>query len=123
MKTSRAHVVGLGSAKSGTGHWWSQRLTAIALIPLTVLFLFPFLEALKAADADAAAAVYQNPFNAIVAALFIATLFYHLKLGLQIVIEDYVHAPFWRMFAVISNTLFCVGVGFAGVAAVVAGLL
>ena len=90
FRTDRQRVDGLGSAKEGTGHFWTQRVTAIALLPLTLLFIFPFASALGT-DFEAARAVYASPFNAIVAILFIGTAFYHLQLGLQVVIEDYIH--------------------------------
>ena len=116
-RTDRSRVIGLGSAKEGVGHWWTQRLTSVALIPLTLLFLFPFANALGGSFEEVRA-VYQNPFNAIVAILFIGTAFHHLMYGLQVVIEDYVHHAAARTAALIANTLICWALGLSGVFAV-----
>jgi len=114
--TDRARAQGLGSAKEGVHHWWSQRVTAIALVPLGLLFVFPF--AMTVGEGyEAARAVYSNPFNAIVAGLFILTAFNHLRLGLQVVIEDYVHGPM-RTVTLLLNTFFCSAFALAGVFAV-----
>jgi succinate dehydrogenase / fumarate reductase, membrane anchor subunit len=115
--TDRARVNGLGSAKDGTGHWWSQRITAIAQVPLTLLFIFPFVQSLGDAHAEVLA-TYGNPFHAIVAILFILVTFYHLQQGLQVVIEDYVHGKAARTAALLANTLLTSAVGLTGVFAV-----
>ena len=116
-RTDRQRAVGLGSAKEGTGHWWSQRITSIALVPLMLLFLFPFARNLGA-DHATVLATYSNPFNAIVAILFILVAFHHLQQGLQVVIEDYVHEPALRTGSLLANTLLCYAVALAGVFAV-----
>ncbi len=116
-RTSRARVSGLGSAGQGTHHWWTQRITAVALLPLTVLFIVPFARALGG-EHDAVLALYAHPFHAIVAVLFIAVAFRHLALGLQVVVEDYVHGKAWRTGLLVGNTMFCVAFGLAGVFAV-----
>ena len=115
--TDRARVNGLGSAKDGTGHWWSQRITAVAQVPLTLLFIFPFVQSLGDAHAEVLA-TYGNPFHAIVAILFILVTFYHLQQGLQVVIEDYVHGKAARTAALLANTLLTSAVGLTGVFAV-----
>lgn len=117
FRTDRQRVAGLGSAKEGTDHWWSQRITSIALAPLTILFLFPFAANLGA-DWEVVRLAYANPFNAIVAILFIITLAIHLQQGLQVVIEDYVHARPVLTAALLGNTLFCWVLGLTGVFAV-----
>lgn len=116
-KTARARVSGLGSAGNGTHHWWTQRVTAVALIPLAVLFVVPFAGALGSEHIEVLA-LYAHPFHAIVAVLFIGTVFRHLSLGLQVVIEDYVHGAAWRTGLLLGNTMFCVTFGMAGVFAV-----
>ncbi|MBP7001210.1 succinate dehydrogenase, hydrophobic membrane anchor protein [Amaricoccus sp.] len=116
-RTDRSRVTGLGSAKEGTGHWWSQRITSVALVPLTLLFIFPFVSSLGAPHADVLD-TYGNPFNAIVAILFILTTFVHVQQGLQVVIEDYVHDKPIRTAALLANTLLCWAFGLAGVFAV-----
>ncbi|MFV0476144.1 MAG: succinate dehydrogenase, hydrophobic membrane anchor protein [Pikeienuella sp.] len=114
--TDRARATGLGSAKDGTHHWWSQRITAIALVPLGLLFIIRF--ALALGDGyEAVRAAYANPFNAIIAGLFILVACNHLRLGLQVVFEDYIHGAA-RTAALIANTLFCATLAFAGIFAV-----
>ncbi len=116
-RTPRALVSGLGSAGQGTHHWWTQRISAVALLPLAVLFIVPFAGALGG-EHSVVLAHYAHPFHAIVAVLFIAVAFRHLALGLQVVIEDYVHAKAWRTGLLVGNTMFCFAFGLAGVFAV-----
>ncbi|MER2508323.1 succinate dehydrogenase, hydrophobic membrane anchor protein [Amaricoccus sp.] len=116
-RTDKQRVNGLGSAKEGSDHWWGQRLTSIALLPLTLLFLFPFARNLGA-DYATVRATYSNPFNAIVALLLIIVVFIHLRQGLQVVIEDYVHGKATRTALLLANTLLCAAFGLAGVFAV-----
>lgn len=103
-KTDFQRVSGLGSAKDGTHHWVSQRLTAIALIPLTLAFLYPFMQAMGQGIA-AAESTYQNPVHALIAIAFFYTVFRHLRLGLQVVIEDYVSGQRMRAGLLIANAL------------------
>lgn len=117
FRTDRARVLGLGSAKEGTGHWWSQRVTSIALVPLTILFLPPFVRALGA-EYETVRGIYANPFNAIVAILFIGATFLHLQQGLQVIIEDYLHGKTIRTASLLANTLLTWALGLAGVFAV-----
>ncbi|MFA5684458.1 MAG: succinate dehydrogenase, hydrophobic membrane anchor protein [Lysobacteraceae bacterium] len=91
LKTPLARVRGLGSAKDGTHHWWVQRLTAIALIPLALYFVWLLL-GLAAADHGTVRLTLGQPFNAVLMAAFSIALFWHAQLGLQVVIEDYIHA-------------------------------
>ncbi len=114
FRTDKARVIGLGSAKEGAGHWWSQRLTSIALIPLTLLFIFPFVRSLGG-DLASVRATYAHPFHAIVAILFIAATFVHLQQGLQVVIEDYVHSRPLRTGALIASMGLNWAFGLAGV--------
>lgn len=116
-KTDYKAVAGLGSAKDGTGHFISQRLTAIALIPLGVLFVVPFMQALGAGHA-AVLATYQHPFHALMAIGFFIVAFRHLRLGLQVVIEDYVHSERSRLLLLIGNALIWRGFAVAGAFAV-----
>ena len=116
-RTPRARVSGLGAAGDGTHHWWQQRLSSIALVPLTVLFVVPFVRALGSSHAEVLA-TYANPFNAVVAVLFLAVSFHHLAQGNQVVIEDYVHHRLWRPVALVANIMFCAFFGLTGVFAV-----
>lgn len=113
-KTPMSRVLGLGSAKDGTHHWWTQRVSAIAMIPLTILAILPLGGAIGSSY-DAVREVYSNPWNAIVAILFVAVTFRHLQLGLQVVIEDYVHEEPWRTGAQLANGGFCAVLALMGV--------
>lgn len=104
--TDRKRVHGLGSTNDGTHHFVTQRITAVALLPLAILFILPFARGLGADHVDVLA-TYAHPFNAIVAILFFATAFTHLRMGLQVVIEDYVHGKTMRLALLVANTLFC----------------
>ncbi len=116
-RTPKGIAAGLGSAGTGTHHWWQTRISSVALIPLTVLAVFPFANALGD-DYGVVLATYANPFNAIVAILFLAVTFHHLMQGLQVVIEDYVHHKGWRTGLLLGNTMMCAAFGLAGVFAV-----
>lgn len=85
-----ARAKGLGSAKDGTGHWWSLRLSSIALALLTPWFAI-FSLRMFGADAAAARAVVAEPVTATLLAVFVLVTFRHVQQGLQVVIEDYVH--------------------------------
>jgi succinate dehydrogenase / fumarate reductase membrane anchor subunit len=113
-KTPMGRVLGLGSAKDGVEHWWSQRVTSIALIPLTLFAILPLGSAIGA-GLDTVLATYRNPWNALVMILFVAVSFKHLHQGLQVVIEDYVHDKAARTGALLANTGFCAVMGLAGV--------
>ncbi len=115
--TDRARAHNHGSAKEGADHWWQQRVTAVALVPLGLLFIFPFARALGSGY-DAVIALYSHPLHAIVACLFILVAFNHLRLGLQVVIEDYVHGMI-KTPAMLANIIFCGAFAFAGVFAIV----
>ena len=81
---------GLGSANNGTGHWWTQRLTAIALLLLTPWFAWLVL-GLVGADQQATRAALAQPVNATLLLAFLVSLFWHAQLGMQVIVEDYVH--------------------------------
>jgi len=116
-KTDYKTVAGLGTAKNGTGHFTSQRLTAIAMIPLGLFFLYPFVHALGGGY-GAVIQTYRNPLNAVIAIGFFIVGFRHLRLGLQVVIEDYVHGDRNRMILMITNALMWRGFAIAGAFAV-----
>lgn len=114
--TDRARAHNHGSAKEGVEHWWQQRLTAIALVPLGLLFIFPFAGALGDGH-EAVVALYANPWHAIIAGLFIVVGFNHLRLGVQVVVEDYVHGAAGKTLLIL-NSLLCAALAFAGLFAV-----
>ena len=116
LRSPLGKVLGLGAAKEGAGHWWSQRVTAVALVALGIWFVAS-LFALQGFDYDAVTSWIRHPVNATLLALFVAVSAYHSQLGLQVVIEDYVHGALKTASIVLSN-FFHVIVGALGVIAV-----
>ncbi len=96
MRSGLGRARGLGSARSGSRHWWAQRLTALALLPLSLWFVLSAF-ALEGADRAAVGAWAGHPINATLLLLLVVMTFRHLVLGLQVVIEDYVHAEGARL--------------------------
>ncbi|MDE2258255.1 MAG: succinate dehydrogenase, hydrophobic membrane anchor protein [Xanthomonadaceae bacterium] len=97
LRTPLKNVRGLGSAQSGVRHWWLQRLTAVALVPLSLWFLW-LLMGLAHADFTMARAAIAQPVHAVLLAALVVSVFWHGALGLQVVIEDYVHTR-WQEVA------------------------
>ena len=100
LRSSLGRVRGLGTAKEGTGHWWTQRLTSLALIPLALWFAAS-VAAHAGADYEAMRAWVGSPVVASLLLLLIVTTFYHSYLGLQVVIEDYVHSEAVKLASLI----------------------
>jgi succinate dehydrogenase / fumarate reductase membrane anchor subunit len=115
MRTALARAIGLGSAKGGVQHWWMERVSAIALAPLTVWFIAAII---AQTDADYTAFVtwLRNPITDILMVLLLIALFYHAALGLQVVVEDYVHSSA-KFVAVIAVRLACFALVIAGILA------
>ena len=104
LRTPIARARGLGSAKDGTHHWWMQRITAIALIPLAV-WLTASLVAVGAADHAQTVNWIRSPAVGVALLLTIAAVFHHAQLGLQVIIEDYVQTEWKKLAAVIAIKL------------------
>ena len=117
LRSPLGRVLGLGSAKDGTGHWWAQRVTAIALVPLTLWFFISLL-LLPALDYGAVKTWLSLPVSSFLAALTVAVLTYHSYLGTTVVIEDYVHAAGPRIFSLLLLRFLYVLVGGAGIFAI-----
>jgi len=100
LRTPLARATGLGSAKQGSHHWWHQRLTALALVPLSLWFMYALL---SMANADYATVVQwiRLPYVTILLILFIISLFYHAQLGIQVVIEDYIGSEWQKITSII----------------------
>jgi succinate dehydrogenase / fumarate reductase, membrane anchor subunit len=107
---------GLGSARAGAGHWWMQRVTAVALVPLT-LWLAVSLFARARSDYGAFILWLRTPFTTILMVLLLIALFYHMALGLQVVVEDYVHTERMKIPAVVVIHLGCFALAVAGIVA------
>jgi succinate dehydrogenase / fumarate reductase membrane anchor subunit len=114
LRSPLGRAIGHGSAKSGFQHWWAQRLTAAALVPLGLWFVASLL-GMASLDYWAVSAWVGEPLHAILLMLFLATLLYHSNLGVQVVIEDYVHQRGTKLAALVC-------VRFAHIAMAAAGL-
>ncbi|HEV2561570.1 MAG TPA: succinate dehydrogenase, hydrophobic membrane anchor protein [Rhizomicrobium sp.] len=111
-RTPRAKVEGLGAAHSGTAHFWQQRVTAIALIPLAIWFGWAAMH-LVGAPYDMATAFLRRPVNAVLMILFIFAALYHMTLGVQVVIEDYIEQEGGKLLLLMLNRFFAWIVGAA----------
>ncbi|MGL4975818.1 MAG: succinate dehydrogenase, hydrophobic membrane anchor protein [Bosea sp. (in: a-proteobacteria)] len=112
MRTPLGRVRGLGSAKSGTEHFWLQRVTAVANIILSVVFIGTVI-ALVGKPYAAAMGILSHPLVAILMLLFVLSGVIHMRLGMQVVIEDYIHGEGAKLAAVMANTFFAIAVGAA----------
>ena len=107
MQTPLAAVRGLGSAKSGLHHWWNQRMTAVAMVPL-VIWMVSLCILMTGASYQDALAIASHPANATVLILFVAVGFWHAMLGLQVILEDYVAAEGLRLILITLIRMFAV---------------
>ncbi len=118
FRTPLKRAIGLGSAMEGTGHFLWQRVTAIALV-LCGVYLIGLLFGLTGADYPVARAMVADPVNAVILVAFLIAAFWHAKLGLQVIIEDYVHTPLLGGIAHLANIFVCALAAIAGVLAIV----
>lgn len=112
MRTALGRARGLGSAHEGTHHWWMQRVTSIALIPLTAFFLW-HLDTLVAAPYETLRAFLGTPYVTVALLLFVFAAYYHAYLGIQVIIEDYVHRPVSKTLSLLANKFFFAVLGAA----------
>ena len=117
MRTPLGKVRGLGSARDGTHHWWMQRVTAIANLPLMIFFIIFIIAHLGSGRAELVAAI-ANPMIAILLSLTMISVLWHMRLGLQVVIEDYVHGVAAKLAAILANTFFTAALGVAALYAI-----
>lgn len=119
LRSPLARVRALGPAKGGTEHWWMQRLTALALIPLTLFVLNGFFTHVVFGNYDSAVYWLRSPFSASFVVLFVAVGFHHAASGLQVVIEDYIHCECAKLAAIISVKFLAVVFALLGILATV----
>ena len=118
LRTPLGRVRGLGTAREGVHHWVALRITSVALVPLTIWFLWAALRTLILGYADARGFVAQ-PMNAVLMAAFVLCAFHHAHLGMQVVIEDYVHTRWMELTLLILVKFVCFLAAAAGLLAIV----
>ena len=117
LRSPLGRARGLGSAHAGSAHWWAQRLTAIALVPLTLWFIYSVIRLSGTSHVEMLDWL-SNPFSlALMLALIVAT-FHHLQLGLHVVIEDYVHEDGVKLVCVLAMKAVCVVLALASIVSV-----
>jgi succinate dehydrogenase / fumarate reductase membrane anchor subunit len=117
MRSMLGRTRGLGAARSGTAHWWAQRVTAFALIPLTLWFVFACVRLIGLSRAEVAHWVAQ-PLSATLLVAMILMTFHHLQLGIQVIIEDYVHGPVAKVTSLLIEKAICALLALAALIAV-----
>ena len=117
MRTPLRQIRGLGSAKSGTEHFWRQRLTAIANVPLVIGFIVIVTSLLDRNHATVVQ-ILGSPIVAILMLLFILSVTYHMGIGMQVIIGDYARREGTRIVLLIANTFFVVAIGLASAYAI-----
>ena len=118
LRTPISKVRGLGSAKNGTHHWWMQKVTTVALVPLTLWFVYLVLR-MANSGYDAALSLMSHPIHASLMVIFLTVGLYHLKLGLQVVVEDYIPNHKTKIFSLMMISFACVVVGVISVLSVI----
>jgi succinate dehydrogenase / fumarate reductase membrane anchor subunit len=102
LRTPLSRVQGLGSAKSGVTHFWHQRLTAVLLVPLTIWFVW-VVARFTGAELGEVRQFFANPFNASLMLIFVLAGLYHMTLGVQVIIEDYIHREATKLALLMLN--------------------
>jgi succinate dehydrogenase / fumarate reductase membrane anchor subunit len=114
LRTPLARVRGLGAAKEGVTHWWMQRVTALALIPLTVWFAYS-VAMLGKLDHETLVTWIRSPTVTVLLILLTVVGLYHMQLGLRVILEDYIHSGWLKLGAIIVTNFTSVGLMVASV--------
>jgi len=114
IRTPIGRVRGHGAARSGTSHFWHQRVTAVANVFLVTVFVVVVVSLVGRSHATVIQTL-ASPFVAIVMLLMVGSVTYHMKIGMQVIIEDYVHDETWKFLAIIGNTFFAIAIAAASV--------
>jgi succinate dehydrogenase / fumarate reductase membrane anchor subunit len=109
-RTDLARARGLGASKTGAGHWLSERITSILLVPLSVWAVFAGFR-LASVDYAAAIAWLQRPFNAVMLVLLVVISFLHMHAGMRVVVEDYIHKTLTKSALLVVNLMVCLAFG------------
>ncbi len=117
MRTAARRVRGLGAARSGTKDFWHQRVTSVAGIPLTIALIVIVIALLGRSHA-AVVQILGSPLVAIIMLLFILNTAYHMWIGMQEIILDYLHDDKFKFLSLLANTFFCIAVGLASAFAI-----
>ena len=112
MRTPLARAKGLGAAGHGAEHWWLHRMTAVSNIPLIVAFVI-IVASLAGTNYQGAVSIVSHPLVAIILILAVISVTNHMRLGMQIIIEDYVHDKGWKIAALIANNFYAVVIAVA----------
>lgn len=119
LRTETKRVRGLGAAHEGTGHFWLQRVSALALIPLSVWMIIQLVTVMVGADRAVSAAWFQSPAHSLGAMLLVVALAVHARLGVQVIIEDYVHSEGKKLALLVLNNAANLLFGLASLFAIV----
>jgi succinate dehydrogenase / fumarate reductase membrane anchor subunit len=117
MRTPLARVRNLGASHSGTSDFWRQRLTAVAMV-LLIVPVIVIVMMLRSSNQAGAAQILGSPLIAIIMLLFIIASCWHMKIGMQVVIEDYVHGEKVKLASIMANNFFCIAVALASIYAI-----
>jgi succinate dehydrogenase membrane anchor subunit len=117
MRTPLARVRNLGASHSGTSDFWRQRLTAVAMV-LLIVPVIVIVMMLRSSNQAGAAQILGSPLIAIIMLLFIIASCWHMKIGMQVVIEDYVHGEKIKLASIMANNFFCIAVALASIYAI-----
>jgi succinate dehydrogenase / fumarate reductase membrane anchor subunit len=117
MRTPLARVRNLGASHSGTSDFWRQRLTAVAMVLLMVPVIV-IVMMLRSSNQAGAVQVLSSPLVAIIMLLFIIASCWHMKIGMQVVIEDYIHGEKVKLASIMANNFFCIAVALASIYAI-----